>query len=60
VGKGLYRSSDSGATWTSAGLQDVAYIQAIIVDQRNPDVVVVAGNSVGVGIFWRPLPKAAC
>jgi photosystem II stability/assembly factor-like uncharacterized protein len=59
VGKGLYRSSDSGATWTSAGLQDVAYIQAIIVDQRNPDVVVVAGNSVGVGIFWRPLPKAA-
>ncbi len=21
--------------------------------------VVVAGNSVGVGIFWRPLPKAA-
>ena len=24
VGKGLYRSSDSGATWSSAGLQDVA------------------------------------
>ena len=59
VGKGLYRSSDSGATWSSAGLQDVAYIQSIIVDSRNPDVVVVAGNSVGVGIFWRPLPKAA-
>jgi len=59
TGKGLYRSSDSGATWTNVGLQDVAYIQAIIVDQRNPDVVVVAGNSVGVGIFWRPLPKAA-
>lgn len=59
VGKGLYRSSDSGTTWSSAGLQDVAYIQAIIVDSRNPDVVVVAGNSVGVGIFWRPLAKSA-
>jgi photosystem II stability/assembly factor-like uncharacterized protein len=58
-GKGLYRSSDSGATWSSVGLQDVAYIQAILVDPRNPDVVVVAGNSVGVGIFWRPLPKSA-
>ncbi len=58
-GKGLYRSSDSGATWSSVGLQDVAYIQAVIVDPRNPDVVVVAGNSVGVGMFWRPLPKSA-
>jgi len=58
-GRGLYRSSDSGATWSSLGLQDVAYIQAIIVDPRNPDVVVVAGNSVGVGIFWRPLAKSA-
>jgi photosystem II stability/assembly factor-like uncharacterized protein len=59
TGKGLYRSSDSGATWTNVGLQDVAYIQAIIVDPRNPDIVVVAGNSTGVGIFWRPLPKSA-
>ena len=58
-GKGLYRSSDSGATWSNIGLQDVAYIQAVIVDPRNPDVIVVAGNSVGVGIFWRPLPKSA-
>ena len=37
----------------------MAYIQAVIVDPHNPDVVVVAGNSVGVGIFWRPLSKSA-
>ena len=58
-GKGLYRSSDSGVTWSSVGLDDVSYIQAIIVDPQNPDVVVVAANSVGVGIFWRPLATSA-
>jgi photosystem II stability/assembly factor-like uncharacterized protein len=58
-GHGLYRSSDSGMTWKSAGLQDVPYLQAIIVDPNNPDVVVVGGNSIGFGILWRPLPKSA-
>ena len=58
-GRGIYKSNDSGKTWTSAGLQDVSYIQAIVVDPRNPDNLVVAANSVGVGIFWRPLAKSA-
>ncbi len=58
-GKGLYKSSDSGTTWTNIGLEDVRYIQAVIVDPRNPNTIVVAGNSVGVGIFWRPLATLA-
>jgi len=58
-GRGLYRSSDSGTTWQNVGLQDLPYIQAIIVDPQNPDVVVAGGNSVGFGILWRPLPKSA-
>ena len=58
-GKGVYRSSDSGATWTSAGLTDVPYIQAILVDPQNPDVAVVGGNSIGFGILWHPVPKSA-
>ena len=58
-GRGLYRSPDSGTTWQNVGLQDLPYIQAIIVDPQNPDVVVVGGNSVGFGILWRPLPKSA-
>jgi photosystem II stability/assembly factor-like uncharacterized protein len=58
-GKGVYRSSDSGKTWDSAGLQDVPYIQAIIVDPQNPNVAVAGGNSIGFGILWHPVPKSA-
>jgi photosystem II stability/assembly factor-like uncharacterized protein len=56
-GRGMYRSADGGATWQSAGLQDVLFIQAIVVDAHNPDTVIVAGNSIGFGILWQPLPS---
>ena len=58
-GNGVYRSTDAGATWANVGLQDVPFIQAIIVDPKNPDVAVVGGNSLGVGLLWRPLPATA-
>lgn len=58
-GRGIYRSTDSGKTWNSAGLEDVPFIQAIIVDPKNSEVAVAGGNSVGFGILWRPLPKSA-
>ena len=58
-GNGLYRSSDGGATWHKAGLDDVLFIQAIVVDPRDPNVVVVGANSVGMGILWQPLPRWA-
>src|SRR5580693_1151971 len=58
-GKGVYRSNDSGKTWSSAGLADVPYIQAIIVDPQKPDVAVAGGNSIGFGILWHPVPKSA-
>ncbi len=58
-GNGLYRSADGGETWKNVGLQDVPFIQAVIVDPQNPDVLVVGGNSIGVGILWRPLPASA-
>jgi photosystem II stability/assembly factor-like uncharacterized protein len=44
--------------WKNAGLQDVPYIQTIIVDPQNPNIIVVGGNSIGFGILWRPLPKS--
>ena len=40
-------------------MQDVPYIQAIVVDPQNPDDVVVGGNSIGFGILWHPVPKSA-
>ena len=58
-GNGVYRSTDAGSTWKNVGLEDVPFIQAIIVDPRNPDVAVVGGNSIGFGILWRPLPATA-
>lgn len=58
-GNGVYRSTDAGATWKNVGLQDVPFIQAVIVDPKNPDVAVVGGNSIGFGMLWRPLPATA-
>jgi photosystem II stability/assembly factor-like uncharacterized protein len=58
-GHGLYRSSDGGATWKSAGLEDLLFIQAIVVDPHDPNVVIVGGNSLGIGMLWRPLPRWA-
>ena len=55
-GNGVYRSNDAGATWKNAGLEDVPFIQEIIIDPKNPDVAVAGGNSIGFGILWRPLP----
>jgi photosystem II stability/assembly factor-like uncharacterized protein len=41
-GNGVYRSADGGATWSHAGLGDSRHIGAILVDPRDPDVVLVA------------------
>jgi photosystem II stability/assembly factor-like uncharacterized protein len=40
-GDGVYRSNDGGATWTNVGLKETHYISSIIVDPRDPDVVLV-------------------
>jgi photosystem II stability/assembly factor-like uncharacterized protein len=58
-GNGVYRSTDAGTTWKNIGLQDMPFIQAIIIDPKNPDVAVAGGNSVGFGILWRPMPATA-
>ncbi len=40
-GNGMYKSADAGATWTHIGLEDTKYISAVIVDPRDPNIVVV-------------------
>ena len=40
-GHGVYRSTDAGATWTNIGLEDTKYISTVIIDPRNPDIILV-------------------
>src|SRR5215831_15588426 len=42
VGDGIYKSSDSGATWTHLGLRDGQQIPKIVIDPRNPNRLFVA------------------
>src|SRR5436189_6303098 len=41
-GNGVYKSTDSGSTWTHLGLGDTQHIGKIAIDPKNPDVVFVA------------------
>jgi photosystem II stability/assembly factor-like uncharacterized protein len=40
-GDGVYKSTDAGATWMHIGLAKTQYISSIVVDPRNPDIVIV-------------------
>jgi photosystem II stability/assembly factor-like uncharacterized protein len=41
-GKGVYKSTDAGATWQFMGLPDSHHIARIVIHPANPDVVYVA------------------
>lgn len=41
-GIGMFKSTDGGAHWQSIGLSDTQQIGKILVDPRNPDVLLVA------------------
>jgi len=42
TGKGVYKSTDAGKTWTNVGLPKSQYIGGVVVDPRNAEVVIVA------------------
>ena len=52
-GAGVYKSSDAGAHWQSLGLEDTRHIAKILVDPRNPDIVLVAA----LGHVYGPNPE---
>ena len=43
-GNGVYKSTDAGATWTNIGLRETHIITGLIVDARNPEIVLVAAS----------------
>ena len=49
-GDGVYKSTDAGRTWMNVGLKDSRHIGAVIIDPRDPDIVLVAA----VGHAWGP------
>jgi photosystem II stability/assembly factor-like uncharacterized protein len=56
-GNGVYKSTDAGKSWTHAGLEQTRFIQAVIVDPHNPDILIAGANSIGVYVFAHPYPK---
>jgi photosystem II stability/assembly factor-like uncharacterized protein len=47
-GDGIYKSTDAGATWTRMGLETSEHIGNMVIDARDPDVVLVAAQ----GPLW--------
>ena len=49
VGAGIYRSTDAGKTWVLMGLEKTGRIGRIVIDPKNPDIVIAAamGHSYG-------------
>jgi photosystem II stability/assembly factor-like uncharacterized protein len=49
LGDGIYKSTDAGKTWTRMGLEKTGRIGRIVIDPRNPDVVLAAALGHGYG-----------
>lgn len=43
-GNGMYKSTDAGKTWQHLGLDDTKQIPAILVDPKNPNIVLIAAQ----------------
>ena len=50
TGRGVYKTTDGGETWTFAGLRDAGQIGAVRIHPTNPDIVWVAA----VGNAFKP------
>src|SRR5579862_5318213 len=43
-GNGVYKSTDAGKTWTHLGLDETKQIPSILVDPKDPNIVMVAAQ----------------
>ena len=57
LGQGIYRSADAGKTWALMGLEQTGRIPRLVIDPRNPDIVLACalGHAYGTqqerGVF---------
>jgi photosystem II stability/assembly factor-like uncharacterized protein len=49
VGEGIYKSTDAGKTWKLMGLEKTGRISRVVIDPKNPEIVLVAalGHAYG-------------
>ena len=49
VGEGIYKSTDAGKTWKLMGLEKTGRISRVVIDPKNPDIVLVGalGHAYG-------------
>ncbi|MGH9519553.1 MAG: WD40/YVTN/BNR-like repeat-containing protein, partial [Terriglobales bacterium] len=52
IGAGIYKSTDAGATWKFMGLKPTGRITRIVVDPRNPEIVLACA----IGTTYGPQP----
>ncbi len=43
-GDGVYKSTDAGKTWKKIGLDETRHISRIVIDPKNPNIVIVAAQ----------------
>jgi photosystem II stability/assembly factor-like uncharacterized protein len=43
-GDGVYKSTDAGKTWKKVGLDETRHIARIVIDPKNPNIVLVAAQ----------------
>jgi photosystem II stability/assembly factor-like uncharacterized protein len=53
VGQGIYKSTDAGKTWTLMGLEQTGRIPRLVIDSKNPDVVLACA----LGHAYGPQPE---
>src|SRR5579864_8063380 len=53
IGDGIYKSTDAGRTWTHMGLEKTGRVANVIIDPRNPDIVLACS----LGTAYGPQPE---